>query len=233
VRRGALLAAPLALAVFTASIAFAASSDAAPLILDRTVARFHDPEASETAASLRFVMMRELIVEAWLTAYEKTPNSSPPNYDDKHLREALERHVIEAVLGDRPLVPSAEKRVETATAEARLVATIAVGGETRLKEALERATGIAGGGAVELDSVLRRRARAELYLETAVAQPVQLSDAELRAAYAKAPEILASKPYDEIVPTLRAFVRASRLRDIAQGYYQAVRARLHLAIVQS
>ena len=181
---------------------FPSESAAAPLILDRTVARFNDPEASEASAALRFVMMRELIVESWLTAYEKTPNSSPPNYDDKHLRAALERHVIEAVLGDRPLLPSAEKRVDKAAAEARLVATIAVGGETRLKEALERATGVAGGGAVELDSILRRRARAELYLETAVATPVQPSDAELRAAYAKAPEILTSKPYDEILPTL-------------------------------
>ena len=93
----------------------------------------------------------------WRARWWSTPGSSPPNYDDKHLREALERHVIEAVLGDRPLLPSAEKRVEVATAEARLVATVAVGGAGRLEEALERATGVAGGGAVELAAILKRR----------------------------------------------------------------------------
>ena len=120
-----------------------------------------------------------------------------------------------------------------AVAEARKVQAIAVGGEDRLKEALERAAGGAAMTVPELDTILRRRARAELYLESAVAQPVQLSDAELRAAYAKAPELLASIPYEQAAPQLRPYVRAMRLRDAAQGYYQAVRARLHLEIVPS
>jgi hypothetical protein len=198
--------------------------------LDRTVARFLDPEAANASAARRFVTMRELVVESWLAGLEKT-SATPSALDDRVVRAAFERHVIEALLGERALPPSAEARVDELAAQARRVEIVDLGGEARLQKACELATGSKDGAAAELAAIFRRRARAELYLEIAVAQPVQPSDVELRAAFAKAPEEITKLKFDAAVPLLRAWVRSARLRELSQSYYQAVKGRLHLEIV--
>jgi hypothetical protein len=204
---------------------------AAPTVLDRVVARFSDPEATEASGALRFVMMRELVVEAWMIAYERNQTGTP-QVSDKEIRLALERHVIESVLASRALPPALEKRVAKATEDARIGEEIASGGAARVADMLERATGSKAGGAAELAAILGRRARAELYLELGVGQPVEPTDDELRLAWAKSPAgIDKTKTFEEVAPGLRAWVRTTRLREGAQAYYQAVRAKLRLEIV--
>ncbi len=205
------------------------TATAAPLVADRAVARFSDPEASDQSASLRFVMMRELVIEGWLVAYERA-QAGTPSMDDKTLRIALERHVIEAVLGTRALPPAIEARVARAREDAQLSLEVTVGGEARLREALARATGSTTGGSAELDTILRRRARAELYLEVATGQVYEPNEAELRAAHNKLP-MFAKQPYDEVAKPLRAHLRTLRLREGAQAYHQAVRSKLRLEII--
>lgn len=210
----------------------ASSAGAAPVVGDRAVARFSDPEASDQQASLRFVMMRELVIEAWLVAYERAPTGTP-TVDDKTLRIALERHVIEAVLGTRGLSPMVEAKVPKALEDVKLSLQIAVGGEARLNEALARATGSDKGGALaesELATILKRRARAELYLEVATGQGYEPNEAELRAAHLKIP-MFAKVPYDEVSKPVRAYLRTQRLREGAQAYHQAVRSKLRLEII--
>ena len=218
-------------AVSSAAIAQGAASAPAKII-DRVVARFTDPESGQSAGAIRFVMMRELVLEAWLVAFERAPAGvTPTGFDDKQLRIALERHVIDEVLSER-LADSAPPGVVTKrTDEARTALALTIG-TGRLDEALSAASGAAtGGGVVELASILRRRARAEIYLEVAISQPVDVGEAELRAAYAKPPQALAGKSFEEAAPALRVFLRSSRLRDASQAYYQAVRGRLKLEIV--
>lgn len=220
-------------AFFAAAVLFFAtatrSAHAAPIVADRAVARFSDPEASDQQASLRFVMMRELIIEAWLVAYERAPTGIPV-IDDKSLRIALERHVIEAVLGTRALSPVVEARVPKAMVDVKLSLELSVGGEGRLHDALVRATGSDTGGADELGAILRRRARAELYLEVATGQAYEPNEAELHAAHTKLP-MFSKIPYDEVARPLRAYLRTQRLREGAQAYHQAVRSKLRLEII--
>lgn len=205
------------------------SANAAPVVADRAVARFSDPEASDQSASLRFVMMRELVIEAWFTAFERSPTSTP-SIDDKTLRIALERHVIEAVLGTRALPPAVEARVPKALADVKLALAVSVGGDARLVEALTRATGSATGGDAELETILKRRARAELYLEVATGQVYDPSEIELRAAHQKL-AMFSKVPYDEVAKPVRAYLRTQRLREGAQAYHQAVRSKLRLEII--
>jgi hypothetical protein len=203
---------------------------AAPVVADRAVARFSDPEASDQSASLRFVMMRELVIEGWLAAYERAPIGTTPTMDDKTLRIALERHVIETVLGTRALAPAVEAKVAKSLEDVKLALTVSVGGDARLKDALARATGSDSAAAPELATILKRRARAELYLEVATGQLIEPNESELRAAHAKLP-MFAKVPYDEVAKALRAYLRTQRLRDGAQAYHQAVRSKLRLEII--
>lgn len=213
-----------------AALTLSPARSSAAVVVDRAVARFSDPEASDTAGAMRFVMMRELLMEAWMIAYERTPTGSP-SVGDKEIRLALDRHVIEAVLGARTLPAATEKRVDAAVNDVRVGETVAIGGDARFADMIERATGRKDGGTTELAAIFRRRARAELYLEVGVGQAIEPSDLELRAAYAKAPEALAKQPFDDVHRALRAYVRSTRLRDAAEAYYQAVRSKLRLEIV--
>jgi hypothetical protein len=219
-----------ALAIAAAATSFA-GAPASAATLDRTVARFLDPEAASESAARRFVGMRELVVESWLATLERTTGSPPSSLDDRTVRGAFERHVIEALLGERMLPPAVEARVAELAEQARRVEIVEVGGQARFERGIELATGAKDGGVAELTAIFRRRARAELYLEVAVSQPVRPSDAELRAAFSKAPDEIAKLGFEASLPLLRAYVRSARLRELAQSYYQAVRGRLHLEIM--
>lgn len=218
---------PIAVAAIALASTVAFAPKAAPIVADRAVARFSDPEAADASGAQRFVMMRELVLEAWLVAYERTPNGSP-SIDDKTLRIALDRHVIEAVLGARSLPKAWEARVDNEIADARRSLSLAVGGTERFAELMVRATGSTEGAAPELATVLRRRARTQLYLESAVGLAYEPNEGELHAAHAK---LLSNEPFDAAAPVLRAYLRTLRLREGAQAYHQAVRSKLRLEIV--
>ena len=225
------------LAAMALSVALATPARAAPTVADRTVARFSDPEAA-SAAGQRFVMMRELILESWLVAFERSPTSNAPP-DDKSVRIALERHVIEAVLGDRPLSAAFEAKVASRIVDVRHAAKLTVGGEKRWSALVEAATGSHDGGAVELASILRRRARAELYLESAVGLSYEPTDGEIAAFHSTQSGALFAKdrwnePMNELAvaaPRIRAYLRTLKLREGALAYQQAVRSKLRLEIV--
>ena len=212
-------------------VALGVVGEARATTVDRTVARFLDPEASSATGARRFVSMRELVVEAHLAAFERTTVTPAGALDERTSRAAFERHVIEALLGERALPPAAEARVEELAAEARWVAVVEVGGEARFAMAIEQASGSKDGAAAELATIFRRRARAELYLEVAVSQAVRPSDDDLKSAFASAPEPISKLGFEAALPLLRAYVRSLHLRDLAQSYYQAVKGRLHLEIV--
>lgn len=249
-------AATLAMVTFASMLATAASAGvavAAPtvtvVVADRAVARFNDPEAGGNTAAQRFVMMRELVLEAWLIAYERTP-SGTPSIDEKSLRLALDRHVIETVLGTRALPAVYEARIDKQLADARLAAAVGAGGEVRFQGLLNQALGRAESAATdpaELTTILRRRARAELYLEAAVGLAYEPSEADVATFYGaqagklftrwrwdpkatakEKPEPADLLSFESAAPKVRAHLRTTRLREGAQTYHQAVRSKLRL-----
>ena len=219
---------PIALVALASTVVVAVPVRASPPTVDRVVARFSDPEAT---GALRFVMMRELIVESWTIAYERAaPGETPVLFDDKHLRAALERHVIEEVLSERLPDSTSAPQIKRYVDDARLALRLSIGG--RIEPLLAASSGnVPGGGAAELEAILLRRARAEIYLELAVAEPAEVTEGELRAAWAHPPPSLRTLEFEAALPALRVQVRALRLREAGQAYYQAVRGRLHLEIV--
>lgn len=209
------------------------STFAAKLVAERTVARFQDPEASDASMAQRFVFERELLIEAWLVAYERAPLSAAPTaYDDKSLRAALDRHLIDEVLATRPLPPKHEARVLAATLVARKVIEDSVGGAERLNAALTGAFGrkVTAPEVAELDIIVRRRARAEIWLEVAVAPPIEPTLVELAAFHPKTPELIAKAPFD--AERVRPHARAARLREFANTYLQLIRSKLQLEILE-
>ncbi len=182
------------------------------------------------------MFQRELLIEAWLVAYERAPLSSAPTaYDDKSLRAALDRHLIDEVLATRPLPPKHEARVLAATLVARKVLEDSVGGAERLNAALTGAFGrkVTAPEVAELDIIVRRRARAEIWLEVAVGTrrssprwgelhglPHQGTGAGLEGAVRRRAR-----------PTLRA--RRAPPRSTPTGYLQLIRSKLRLEIVET
>jgi hypothetical protein len=220
------------LAAATLAIAScAASADATPLVVERAVARYYEPE-SGVGGGMRFVYERELILGAWLGAYERGGDDVPPP-DEKTQRAALERLVLDDLLASRPLPAAVEAKVDGAAKTAWSVLERSVGGAERLREALVRASGketVDASTSRELDGMVRRHARAELYLESAVVGEISIDEVDLRAAWAKLPSA-DRPPFATVAPTLAADLRASRLRESASAYYQLVRSRLRLELI--
>jgi hypothetical protein len=92
-------------------------------------------------------------------------------------------------------------------------------------------SGTKDGAERELTKILARRAHAQLYLEVVVAEIVSITDAEVRAYQPHAPSALASAAYADVSAKLRSYLRALRLREAGERYYQAVRGRIHLEII--
>jgi hypothetical protein len=99
-----------------------------------------------------------------------------------------------------------------------------VGGQA----ALERAALAEGIGARDLLGVLRRQARASLYLDRMVAPMLDPSDAELRALHRTRQNPFRELPFERIEPGLRRWYVGQRLAAAVQNFYQNARSRITL-----
>ena len=204
---------------------------AAPVELDRTVVRF---VASETGgvASPRFIFERELAFEARLEALADrsyAPSAAQP-YRVRHLRAALERHVAETVLEALEIDPPPTEADISARIEAARVALYErVGGALALEEAA-RAEGV---DRSELLRMLRRQARASLYLDRMVAPMLEPSDAELRHVHRTQRTPFSGRPYEQVAPVLRRWYVSERLSGALASFFEGARSRLKLTVLES
>ncbi len=194
------------------------------LLLDRAVVRFSAPETGG-ARSPHFIFERALAFEARLEALADPThavNADQP-YRRHHLQAALERHIAETLLASLRIDPNpTEEQVEAQMRAARVILTEQVGGAIALQEAA-RAEGVTS---LELRNLLRRRARASLYLDRMVAPMLEPSDAELRKIHRSGQSPFRGHPFSEIAPKLRRWYVATALGRAALVYYQNARARL-------
>ena len=213
-----------------ASTAQAQSESPAPAgaAVDRVVARFSAPEIGGTR-SPRFIYERRLAFEARLVALsDRSHKSKDGKYRERHLRRAMERHIAETLLGALDIVPApSAKDVESRVQAARLALLQRIGGQAVLAEAAH-AEGIEHS---EIFYMMRRQARASIYLDRMVTPMLRPSEAELRNVHRGVSTPYSAKPFREIAADLRRWYVANRLASALASFYENARSRLRLDLV--
>jgi hypothetical protein len=225
------LAAWLLLCALAVGSSAAHAADTAPraILLDRVAVRWHAPETGGVERP-QFIFERELAFEARIAAFADPDVEAAP-YTDRHVRAALERRIAETLLSNLPVLPAPTADEIASRAEiARRVLEQRVRGRDKLIAAA-KAEGI---GSDEIDAMLRRQARASLYLDRMVAPMLQPSEPELRALLATPGATpFSGQPYDKVALALGQWVVAQRLGDAIATYYQTARSRVVVTLVRA
>lgn len=224
-RLGAWVARSLLAAAVLSSPAAALAEGA--VVVDRVVVRWHAPELGG-AKNAQFLLERQLAFEARIEALADgaAPDAAP---SERHVRSALDRSVAETLLSQLPVRPPPTPSEVAKRAEAaRSLLEDRVGGRDRLVAA-GRAEGIVSD---ELDALLRRTARASLYLDRMVAPMLDPSEVELREAHTSGRTPFSKRPYAEVAEEIRRWLVARRLEEALDVYYQRARSRITLVLAR-
>jgi hypothetical protein len=220
----------LLVAALVASPLCLAHADPAPAmtVLDRVIVRWNAPETGGPAKP-QFIFERELAFEARLESLTD-PDPEPGPYHERHVRAALDRHVAETLLAALPVLPPPDPRVIAVRAEAaRTILEQRVHGRDKLIEAAA-AEGI---GSDELDALLRRQARASLYLDRMIAPMLEPSDIELRDLWRTGSTPFKDQPFEQIATALSRWYVGQRLAQATEAYFQNARARVVISVSRS
>jgi hypothetical protein len=214
------------IAVLTALL-LAGSAGAEPVTLDRVAVRFYAPETGGVERP-RFITQRRLAFEARIEALADQSRGDEAAYRERHLSAALERHVSEVLLASLRIDPEPSEVVMSRQVElARKLLVDRVGGEDALLTA-QRAEGVS---TAELSSLLRRQARASLYLDRMVAPMLRPSDAELEAIQRSAPAALQNEPFARVRPLLLRWYVSRRLGSAMSSFFQEARSRVTITLL--
>jgi len=201
---------------------------------DTVVVRFHAPETGG-ASRPRYVTARTLAFEARLVSLENaigagmSLESKDPNaYDDRDVRSALDQIIAEEMLAKLPL----DKEPDVATL-GRVVDT--------LREALwQRVGGVAnfdkaalheGIAPVEVDAMLRRRARAAIYIDRAVGNILGPTEEQLREVYRTTAHPFRAQRFDDCKDELSRWLVAERFRAAETAFLEGARTRVTVVYV--
>lgn len=200
---------------------------AEPLVLDRVAVRFYAPETGG-AERPRFVYERQLAFEARLEALGEQDRGSERGYRDRHVSAALERHISEVLLASLRIEPEPSEGVIQRQLElARKLLSDRVGGDDALRQA-QLAEGVSN---AELAGMLRRQARASLYLDRMVAPMLRPSDAELEAIQRSAPAALQNESFIRVRPLLLRWYVSKRLASAMSSFFQEARSRVTITVL--
>ena len=245
----------LALALAHGGSAAAADAPASPdatssaaVLLDRVVVRWYAPETGG-APRPQFVFQRELAFEARLESLAD-PDADPAPYRDRHVRAALDRHIAETLLASLSISPEPTPKEIAGRAEAaraileqrvagpappaggdagtRGIDDARARGRMRLIEAARKE----GQSSDELDALLRRQARASLYLDRMVAPMLQPNPAELRDLLRSGATPFKDQPFEVVGPALTRWFVGQRLSQAVEAYYVNARARVVITLMR-
>lgn len=205
-----------------------APAGAEPVTLDRAVVRFYAPETGGVERP-RFIYERRLAFEARIEALsdrERVEGGQP--FRERHVSAALERHISVVLLASLRIEPEPSDAVLVRQVElARKLLVDRVGGEDALLAA-QQAEGVSN---AELSALLRRQARASLYLDRMVAPMLRPSDAELEAIQRSAPAALQNEPFMRARPLLLRWYVSRRLGSAMASFFQEARSRVTITIL--
>ncbi len=196
----------------------------APITSDAVVVRFHSPETGG-AARPRYVTARALAYEARLVALELAPDEPDASvtYDDRNVRAALDQIVAEEMLAKLPL--EREPDVPTLDRVAELLRDATrerVGGPT----AFDRASATEGLGPDEVQAIMRRRARAAMYVDRVIGSVLHPSEEQLREVYRTTAHPYRAKRFDDCHDELTRWIVLERVRAAETAFLQSARARV-------
>jgi hypothetical protein len=198
-----------------------------PVVLDRVAVRFYAPETGGVERP-RFITARRLAFEARIEALADQGRSDGEAYRERYVGAALERHVSEVLLASLRIDPEPSEAVMARQVElARKLLNDRVGGAEALLEA-QHAEGVS---TAELSSLLRRQARASLYLDRMVAPMLRPSDAELEAIQRSAPAALQNESFARVRPLLLRWYVSKRLTSAMSSFFQEARSRVTITLL--
>jgi hypothetical protein len=214
--------------VFASAFFTPKAANADRIRLDRAVVRLVAPETGGVR-SPRFIFERTLAFEARIEALsdpDRIVGDKP--YRERHVRAALERHVAETLLSSLRIdpEPKAEELARQTEAARRLLYERG-GGALAVSEAA-RAEGIDNR---EITSILRRQARASIYLDRMVAPMLSPSEAELRNIHRSVETPFRDQPFESIEPALRRWYVGRRLAAALQAFFQNARSRVDITLL--
>lgn len=212
------------------SLVLARPAAAEPIVVDRAVVRFVAPEVGGVR-SPRFIFERTLAFEARLEALadpDRGRAADAPPFRERHVRAALERHVAETLLSNLRIDPEpSPAELARQTEAARRMLMERSGGPNAVQAALS-AEGI---DRRELTSILRRQARASLYLDRMVAPMLAPSDAELRNIHRSSPTPFRGRAFEDVEPALRRWYVARRLGLALEAFFENARSRVEITLL--
>jgi len=203
------------------SAAEADESAARPVIVDRVIARWRTVD-QDSASVGHLVFARELAFEARVEAMA-LGDAPDVTLTDRHIRSALTRHVTESLLEELPLDPPATpSEIGERAEKARAALEARVGGPSRLDAARLRERLDVD----EVDAILRRTARASLYLDRMVAPLLTPSDHELRELHAAGKTPYSDRRFVDVVDKLRRLTLSQRMAAALDDFWQRARSRI-------
>ncbi|MBN1608470.1 MAG: hypothetical protein JW940_17695 [Polyangiaceae bacterium] len=220
----------LALACWAALLLAGRPCAAEPRLVDRAVVRF---VASETGGlrSPQFICERMLAFEARLEALSESRRVLSDRrrpYLEHHVRAAMDRHIAETLLASLAIDPEpSHKELDRQAVAAERMLVQRIGGAS----ALESAAAAEGIDRREVFGMLRRRARASLYLDRMVAPMLVPSTAELERVHLVAPEPLRSQSFSDSRLAVERWYVARQLAEAVMSYYQGARSRVRVTLL--
>ena len=201
--------------------------------VDRVVVRWFAPETGGVTKP-QFVFARELAFEARLEALAD-PDPDGASFRDRHVRAALDRHIAETLLAALPTLP--EPKPEELARRAENARTILEqrAGNGNLAEGHDHvidAAAAEGISADELDRMLRRQAKASLYLDRMVAPMLDPTDADLLALHRTGQTPFSDKPFEEVKDKMRRWNVGTRLASALETYFQNARTRVTIVVIK-
>jgi hypothetical protein len=197
----------------------------APVLLDRVVVRWQAPETGGPTKP-QFIFERELAFEARIESLAD-PDPEPGPYHERHIRAALDRHIAETLLASLPILPAPDPRVIAARMEAaRGILEQRVHGRPKLFEA----AAAEGVDDEEIEALLRRQARASLYLDKMIAPMLEPSEPELLDLWRTGATPFKDQPWSQIKPALVRWYVGQRLAQATEAYFQNARSRVVISL---
>jgi len=227
---GSILSLGLATVVFAgnAEAQTAAGTEAeGRAVVDRVAVRFYAPETGG-ATGPRFITERQLAFEARLDALGEEVGPDPAVSAERHLRAALDRHVVEELLAT--LQMDGDKGASDA---ARLAREARVDLEQRARgaQAITFAAHAEGLSPEEVEVVFLRRARAAAYVDRAVSRFLHPTEEQLRESYRTSPHPFRGRPFEDVRTDLARWLVFEKLHALEATFLQTARSRITIVAV--